>query len=138
MTKAAGKRAPAGKRQTLELTREPGKTDERIFTDMVSRGVVSNASTTARFAAAVLGEMSLTDMVASLQASGEAVNRGDLAAAERMLNSQAVALDVIFAEMARRAALNMGEHLPATEIYMRLALKGRRASRGRPSKRLLP
>jgi hypothetical protein len=34
-----------------------------------------------------------------------------------------VALNAIFSEMARRAALNMGEHLGATEAYMRLALK---------------
>ena len=37
--------------------------------------------------------------------------------------SQSIALNAIFGELARRAALNMGEHLSATESYMRLALK---------------
>ena len=36
---------------------------------------------------------------------------------------------VVFAEMARRAALKMGEHLGATESYMRLALKAQSQSR---------
>jgi hypothetical protein len=75
------------------------------------------------------GELSLTDMVASLRDHGEAVNRGDLAAAERMLNAQAVALNAMFGELARRAALNMGTHLAATETYLRLALKAQSQSR---------
>ena len=37
--------------------------------------------------------------------------------------AQAVALNTIFGELARRSALNMGEHLDASERYMRLALK---------------
>ena len=67
--------------------------------------------------------------MASLRDQREAVNRGDLAAAERMLSTQAVALNAVFAEMARWAALNMGEHLGATEPYMRLALKAQSQSR---------
>lgn len=39
------------------------------------------------------------------------------------MTAQAVALDAIFTELARRAALNMGQHMGATETYMRLALK---------------
>ena len=75
--------------------------------------------------------MSLTELVASLRDQGEAVNRGDLAAAERMLSAQAVALNAVFSEMARRAALNMGTNLGATEAYMRLALKAQSQSRAR-------
>ena len=37
--------------------------------------------------------------------------------------SQALALDSIFASLARRAQLNMGEYLDAADRYMRLALK---------------
>ncbi len=40
-----------------------------------------------------------------------------------MLAAQADALNSIFTEMARRAALNMGEYIGATESYMRLGLK---------------
>jgi hypothetical protein len=48
---------------------------------------------------------------------------GDLTLASKILAAQAVTLDSMFAELARRAALNMGEYVTATERYGRLALK---------------
>ena len=48
---------------------------------------------------------------------------GDLSGLEATLAAQAIALDAIFNEMARRAAVNMGEHLGAAETYLRLGLK---------------
>jgi hypothetical protein len=82
-----------------------------------------------RFLAADFGEVSLTDLVASLSAQGEAVNAGDLGAAERMLSAQAAALNAIFGELARRAALNLGEYLGAAETYLRLALRAQNQAR---------
>jgi hypothetical protein len=52
-----------------------------------------------------------------------ALDKGGTQQIEHHLLSQAVALEAIFTEMARRAALNMGEYLGPTETYMRLALK---------------
>jgi len=46
-----------------------------------------------------------------------------LSSAEALLMSQALALNTVFGELARRAALNMGEYMDATDKYMRLALK---------------
>ena len=43
--------------------------------------------------------------------------------ASRMLAAQAIALDSMFAELARRTANNMGEYVNAAERYGRLALK---------------
>lgn len=51
------------------------------------------------------------------------VTNGDMREPERMLMGQAIALQAIFANLANRAAINMGEHLEATDRYMRLALK---------------
>lgn len=48
---------------------------------------------------------------------------GDLAMASKILAAQAVTLDSMFAELARRTALNMGEYINAAERYGRLALK---------------
>ena len=133
MTKPKSKPAPAPeptpKSRRLEIIRRPGTTEDRLIADLVAEGQATNASTALRFVQADHGELSLTDMVKALHMHGEAVNRGDLSAAERMLNSQAVALNAIFAELARRAALNMGTHLGATESYMRLALKAQSQSR---------
>jgi len=49
--------------------------------------------------------------------------RGDLAIATGLLTAQAVALDSMFTEFARRAASNMGEYMGAAETYARLAMK---------------
>lgn len=121
--------AQVDKTRHLEILAVPGKSDHRILADLVTDGLASNASTAIRFIKPEQGDVSLTDLVASLRDHGGAVNRGDLAAAERMLLAQAVALNAVFSEMARRAALNMGEHLNATESYMRLALKAQSQSR---------
>jgi hypothetical protein len=49
---------------------------------------------------------------------------------ERMLLSQAHALDVMFANLARRAASNIGrDRLPVMETYMRLALRAQNQAR---------
>jgi hypothetical protein len=133
MTKPKTKPAPAPeptpKSRRLEIVGRPGTTEDRLIADLVAEGEATNASTALRYVNADHGELSLTDMVKALHAHGEAINRGDLSAAERMLNSQAVALNAIFGELARRAALNMGTHLGATESYMRLALKAQSQSR---------
>lgn len=120
---------PTPKSRRLEIVGVPGKTEDRLVADLVAQGVATNASVAVQFVRPEHGELSLTDMVASLREHGEAVNRGDLTAAERMLNAQAVALNVIFCELARRAALNMGEYIGATESYLRLALKAQSQSR---------
>ena len=75
------------------------------------------------FSANVAGEIGITEAVQSLRASLADVNSGDLRAVETMLLGQAVALNAIFAETARRSGVNMGEYTDAAERYMRLALK---------------
>ena len=49
--------------------------------------------------------------------------KGNMSRCESMLISQAHTLDELFNNLARRAALNMGEHMQAVETYFRLALK---------------
>lgn len=109
--------------RVLRTPAENGKTDARMLADLVTRGDALNAVTAMRFAKPEFGEVDLSEMAASLRDSGAAVNRGDLAEAERMLHAQAVSLNAIFCELARRSHLNMGEYMDASERYMRLALK---------------
>jgi hypothetical protein len=59
----------------------------------------------------------------------EKVRTGDLSLLGDLYVAQALTLDGIFTEMARRAAVNMGQSLVPTEIYMRLALKAQAQSR---------
>lgn len=51
------------------------------------------------------------------------VHEGNLGRAEAMLITQAHTLDALFAELAMRSRMNMGEYMHAAEKYMRLALK---------------
>ncbi|KEO87820.1 hypothetical protein EH30_00120 [Erythrobacter sp. JL475] len=63
---------------------------------------------------------------ASTAVFGDAMARareGDKSLASDILAAQAVTLDTMFTELARRSAVNMGEYLDASERYMRLALK---------------
>lgn len=107
----------------LQVAARPGVSQERQLADLATDGIATNAITACSFLGQSQPNLSITEMVASVKAHGERVNGNDLAAAEQMLTAQAIALNAIFAEMARRAALNMGEYLDATERYMRLALK---------------
>jgi hypothetical protein len=106
-----------------------GKTHERLIADLMGEGVASNAWTTKRFVKPEFGDVSLTDMVGSLRDSGKAINRNDMAAAERMLYAQGVALNAMFGEMARISQANLFKNVDAADRYMRLALKAQAQSR---------
>lgn len=74
-------------------------------------------------------DLCLKDMVMALQSQVDEVQKGDMGHMESMLVSQCVTLNSIFAEMARRAALNMNDNIQATESYMRMALKAQNQAR---------
>ncbi len=126
MTKAKTNKAPpppANKASTLEVTAEPGRSNERTLADAVAAGTLGNAVVMRSFATGTFGELDVTECARALKAGAGAVRAGELSAAESLLSTQAAALNAIFGELARRAALNMGQHLDVTERYMRLALK---------------
>ena len=58
-----------------------------------------------------------------LREAADKVKAGDLSDMESMLAAQTIALNAVFSDMAYRAARNIGKYLPATETYLRLALK---------------
>ena len=96
---------------------------EQLLADLTTEGVFTNAVLLQSFSNNVVGEIDLTKTMLSLRASIKEVGDGDLRSVEAILIGQAGALNAMFSELARRAGLNMGEHLGATETYMRLALK---------------
>lgn len=75
------------------------------------------------------GVLSLDTLMGDLKAECEAASSGNLKRAEGILIAQAHTLDAIFNNLARRAALNMGEYINAAETYMRLALKAQAQNR---------
>lgn len=74
-------------------------------------------------------EPGLGDYSATIQQAADKAAEGDLTFASRTLAAQAMTLDAIFTEMARRMACNMGEYLGATETYARIAMKAQAGSR---------
>jgi hypothetical protein len=102
---------------------QQGKPHERMLAELGLSAILLNTTTARSFAKATFGELDLTESVGVMREKASAVRSGNFAGLEETLAAQAVALDAIFNEMARRAALNMGEHLNATEIYLRLGLK---------------
>lgn len=123
------KKPKPSKAPTLELEASPGKSPERQVADLMVAGEGSSAFVATLFSKGTYGEVSLTEAVRSLRETSSALRAGDLGAAEGLLVAQAVALNAMFAEMSRRAALNMGEYLPAMEAYMRLALRAQAQTR---------
>jgi hypothetical protein len=84
---------------------------------------VASASTALVFSAGLFGEMDHGNCVIEMMTQAKAVHKGDLQGVEGMLLGQASALNAMFNEFARRAALNMGKNLSSVESYMRLSLK---------------
>ena len=75
------------------------------------------------------GSPGFGDYADAIAQVGELAKKGDLAFASELLAAQALTLDSIFTEMARRMAVNMGEYLGATETYARIAMKAQAQSR---------
>jgi hypothetical protein len=80
-------------------------------------------STAKAFAKGTFGETDITSLYLTMEEGIRAVRAGNMDGPEALLVSQANSLNLIYTELARRAALNMGEYIEASERYMRLALK---------------
>lgn len=83
----------------------------------------SAARTIMRYSERSLGELPLNELIQVLGEQASTINGGDLRGIEAILSSQAATLDMMFAELARKASLNMGEYLDAAETFMKLALR---------------
>lgn len=107
----------------LSVEIEPGESRDHLLARVAASPYISAAGILTRYSKADLGELALTELVNVLKEQAGSVKSGDLSRVEAMLSSQATALDVIFAELARRAAINMGEYLDTAETYLKLALR---------------
>lgn len=126
---AAAAPSVTNKSRRMEVYRKPDETEDRAVAGMVGRGLVTNASTVIRFEQHEHGDLSLMDMARELRDQGQAVNRGDLAALERLLTAQALSLNAIFGELARIAQCNLFKVPEVADRYLRLALKAQSQSR---------
>lgn len=109
----------------LEIHLEPGETVHQKAARIAVGGVASNAYLTMVFG--VSSNMVTADEFGAihteLKKAVERTKSGGTEQADEMLTAQAVALNQVFMEMGRRAALNMNQYPGATDTYLRLALK---------------
>lgn len=99
-------------------------TRDRLIAKLAVDGTMANATTIQTYAYGQMGEHgSMSQTIDSLQDKIKASKEGSTAVADEHLVGQATALNAVFNECFRRAALNMGEYPEAMERYMRLGLK---------------
>lgn len=112
---------------TLAVERAEGETGAQAMARKLLEPHLRHAVSAELFAGKVLGKdfegPGLMDYVGHLEGLTAKAQAGDLAIASRLLAAQAITLDSMFTELARRAAHNMGEYINAAESYARLALK---------------
>jgi len=116
----------------LELVRRDGENNGRTLARTLLDPVSRHASLSSVYADQVFGgdvQASITETANLLGDELDKAVGGDLTMATRILASQAVSLDAMFTELARRASVNMAEYPQAMERYMRLAFKAQSASR---------
>ena len=122
----AKKKTPAPVKQNpnaIAIMKVEGKSEKRQFAEIGLSATTLNAVTARSFSENTFGETDLTETISVMRDKVSEVNKGNLNELEATLTAQAVSLDAMFNELARRAALNMGEYINAAETYMRLALK---------------
>lgn len=117
------KAPPAKQNNVLRIGEDITKSEAQQRADVGISPTVLNSLTAVAFTKHQFSDMDLTETVRAMRDKVNKVNAGDVTDIEATLTTQAVALNAIFNELARRAALNMGEYINATETYMRLALK---------------
>jgi hypothetical protein len=109
---------------TLTVTDdEGGKSRHRKIAELGFSAAVTNTVTASHFAKGSFGALDLSESISVKNEKIAKVKAGDMPEVEATLIAQAVTLDTVFNELARRAAANMGAHTTATETYLRLAFK---------------
>jgi len=100
-------------------------TPNHLIASMTTRSV--NSAFTVKKFANVEDSVEVSDYILELQKAGNEVVDGNLARLERMLTSQAIALDTIFNKLAIKAA--NAEYMKNYEGFMRLAFKAQAQAR---------
>lgn len=111
----------------LHIEQSPEETGAQAMARKFLEPSLKNAAAASGFMIKMFGDgderPGLHDYATHVQAVAKAADSGDIGMASQMLAAQAVALDAMFAELARRTAMNMGDYINASERYGRLALK---------------
>ena len=119
----SAKTSTTDRAKSLQVKRPSDHTSDRALADIALDPLAAAMATTNMFNSGSFGVLSVTDTFNALHDQAKALKGGDQSLLRNLLVGQSLALNAIFTELARRAGLNMGEHIHASERYMRLALK---------------
>jgi len=123
------KKPDGGMKPNAALTVEqtPEETGAQAMARKLLQPTLKNAAAASAFTGKMLGsELELPgigDYADHVHVAAREAADGDLTMASKILTAQAITLDSMFAELARRAALNMGQNINVVDRYGRLALK---------------
>jgi len=126
MAKAKKPAGAAKATNTLDIQAEDGESRDKLLARVALEPGARHAAIGSNYAASLFSDGHQTPIMASTAAIGDAMAKarnGDKAMPSDILAAQAVVLDTMFTELARRSAGNMGQYIDAAERYMRLALK---------------
>jgi hypothetical protein len=115
------------KPQTLELTQELTQTKEQALAEFKNKSEFLSTAVIESFGIDCGDDFYLQATMEVLKKTTQQIKSGDLSKIEEMYISQAVALEVMFASLARRARAQ--DNLLQYETHMRLALKAQNQSR---------
>ena len=112
------------KSRTLKVKTYNDQPPDVLTAHLVTGGLLNNAVVVTEFSKSYMGDdVSLTRCMEALRQKTDALHDNDMKPVETLLMSQALALDTMFAALARRASATMDQHLDAADKFMRLALK---------------
>jgi len=114
------------KADALAVDALEGETHEQTIARLALAPGPRHAAIGNQFAASMFGgnhPLPITPSTGVFDTAMMRARQGEKSLASDILAAQAVALDTMFTELARRSAVNIGEYLDASERYMRLALK---------------
>ena len=115
------------KNQVLELRLREGQTKEQALTEFNSKSAFLSTATKESFHVSFGQDFNFQANMQVLEKTIQEIQSGDLSKIEEMYISQAVALEAMFASLARRAKAQ--DKLLQYETHMRLALKAQNQSR---------
>jgi hypothetical protein len=101
--------------RTVTVTAKPGDDPDLAAAKVMTGPHITNAFALAQFGQPTLGKLALDHVAKALLAKAEAVNAGDMREAEALLISQAATLNIMFGQLAHRAAINLDEYPMAAD-----------------------
>lgn len=130
MTPKPASKPVTDKSRQIEVVCREGEDPQLASARMLIGPHISNANVAAFFSKGLFGEMlPIASLFTAFAEGGKRVNANDMRDVEATLMSQATVLNVMFGELSRRAAANMGEYLQTSELYLRMAFKAQNQCR---------